>query len=48
MDVLGLGRTGMEVLALGTDTVLEVDIAEFTADWILGPSEEMTELMMSF
>jgi len=25
-----------------------VEIAEFTAEVILGPSEEMTELMMSF
>jgi len=43
-----LGRTGTMVLDLGTEAVLEVEIAEFTAELILGPSADMTELMMSF
>jgi len=43
-----LGRTGTIVLGLGTEAVLEVEIAEFTAELILGPSADITELMMSF
>jgi len=43
-----LGRTGTMVLGLGTEAVLEVEIAEFTAELILGPSADITELMMSF
>jgi len=45
---VGLGRTGTIVLDRGADTVLEVEIAEFTAELILGPSADITELMMSF
>jgi len=36
----------MDALALGTLTVLDDEIAEFTAELILGPREEMTEFTM--
>jgi len=45
---MGLGRTGTIVLDRGAETVLDVEIAEFTAELILGPSANITELMMSF
>jgi len=36
----------MDALALGTLTVLDDEIAEFTAELILGPRDEMTEFTM--